>query len=47
MAKQAVSWDSSNSASKYLEVLGAIAGGVDDSIDYIKQQIYKSLEIKS
>ena len=45
MAKQAVSWDSSNSASKYLEVLGAIAGGVDDSIDYIKK-IYKSLEKK-
>ena len=47
MAQQAVSWNNSNSASKPLGIVEAIAGGVDDSIDYIKQQIYKSLEIKS
>ena len=43
---QAVSWDSSNSASKFLGVAGTIAGGVGDSYDYIKQNIYKSLETK-
>lgn len=46
MAQQAVSWNNSNSASKPLGIVGAIDGGVDDSIDYIKQEIYKSLEKK-
>jgi len=36
-ANQAVSWDSSNSASKPLGIVGAIAAEVDDSFDYIKQ----------
>lgn len=39
MAKQAVSWDSSNSASKPFGIVGAIAAGLDDSIDYIKQNL--------